>query len=321
MATSAQIKTLIQSHFANRSEVFLSTALQIAASEARQGHQVLAQELKTLVERAGSRPIRVNPFQSDLNNLVLTTEPRVRMGALVLPDPTKQRFERILLEYRQREKLGSFGLRPRRKILLAGPPGTGKTLTASVLAGELHLPLHTILLDKIVTKFMGETSAKLRQIFDIIQDRPGVYLFDEFDAIGGERSRENDVGEMRRVLNSFLQLLEQDASNSLVVAATNHSLLLDKALFRRFDDVVYFDLPQASEIVRLIKNRLGTFGTQLKVEALVSAANGLSHAEIAAACEDAMKETILKNKKQVTADRFRLVLKERKAAYGKQRSS
>ena len=319
MATSDQIKTLIQSHFANKSEVFLTTALQVAAYEARHGHQALAQHLKALIDSASSRPVRVTPFHSDLNSLVLTTEPRERVGSLVLPEKTKKRFERILLEYRQREKIGGFGLRPRRKILLAGPPGTGKTLTASVLAGELHLQLHTILLDKIVTKFMGETSAKLRQIFDIIQDRPGVYFFDEFDAIGGERSRENDVGEMRRVLNSFLQLLDQDTSNSLIVAATNHSLLLDQALFRRFDDVIHFELPKQPEIVRLVKNRLGTFGTKLNVSSLIHSAIGLSHAEIAFACEDAMKDAILADRKQVTVSRLRSVFTERKAAYGNQR--
>ena len=317
MATSDQIKTLIRAHFTDKSDVFLTTALQVAAYEARHGHQSLAQELKALVDHASTKPIRVNPFQSDLNSLVLTTEPHERIGALVLPDKLKERFERVLLEYRQREKIGSFGLKPRRKILLAGPPGTGKTLTASVLAGELHLQLHTILLDKIVTKFMGETSAKLRQIFDIIQDRPGVYFFDEFDAIGGERSRENDVGEMRRVLNAFLQLLEQDASDSLIVAATNHSLLLDHALFRRFDDVIYFERPKAPEIVRLVKNKLGTFGTRLNASKLASDATGLSHAEIAFACEDAIKEAILANRKAVSPDRLRAVFKERKAAYGK----
>ena len=134
------------------------------------------------------------------------------LSALVIPDIFRERIQRIIHEHRQQEKLKKHGLSNRRKILLSGPPGTGKTLTARVLAHELRLPLHTIQVDKLVTKFMGETSAKLRQIFDLIRDQRGVYLFDEFDAIGGERSRENDVGEMRRVLNALLQFIEQDAS-------------------------------------------------------------------------------------------------------------
>ena len=116
-------------------------------------------------------------------------------------------------------------------------------MSASALAGELHLPLFTIVLDGLITKFMGETAAKLRLIFEAISQTRGVYLFDEFDALGSERASGNDVGEIRRVLNSFLQFLEQDQSDSLIVAATNHPKLLDRALFRRFDDVIEFALP------------------------------------------------------------------------------
>jgi SpoVK/Ycf46/Vps4 family AAA+-type ATPase len=123
--------------------------------------------------------------------------------------------------------------------MLVGPPGTGKTLTARVLAHELRLLLHTVQVDKLVTRFMGETSAKLRQIFDLIQQVTGVYLFDEFDAIGGERSLENDVGEMRRVLNFFYSLLNK-LDQIVVFAATNSPKLLDRALFRRFDDIFVF---------------------------------------------------------------------------------
>jgi len=115
-------------------------------------------------------------------------------------------------------------------------------MTAKVLAYELKLPLYTIQGDRLVTKFMGETSAKLRQIFDFLQVNLGVFLFDEFDAIGGKRTMENDVGEMRRVLNSFLNFIEQDTSDSIVIAATNNPQLLDQALFRRFDDVLYLYL-------------------------------------------------------------------------------
>lgn len=248
MATADQIKSLIRSHFSGHPEQFFTIALQVAAHEAKQGHQSLAHEIRTLVDKAKLRPAKTIPFTPDLDHLVLTSEPRERLGNLVLSEEMRGRIERILREYRQKEKLKKHGLTHRRKILLAGPPGTGKTLTASVLAGELSLPLFTILMDKIVTKFMGETSAKLRQIFEVIQERRGVYLFDEFDAIGGERSRENDVGEMRRVLNAFLQFIEQDTSDSLIVAATNNPHILDQALFRRFDDVLHYHLPEKVEL-------------------------------------------------------------------------
>ena len=132
-------------------------------------------------------------------------------------------------------------------------------MTAKVLASELKQLLHIIQMDRLVTKFMGETGAKLRQIFDKMREMPGVYLFDEFDAIGGERNLGNDVGEMRRVLNAFLQFIDKDTSNNLIIAATNNLRLLDRALFRRFDDVLHYGLPEQNDRSRLIINLLGTF--------------------------------------------------------------
>jgi len=316
MATAEQIKSLIRSHFSEQPEQFSTIALQVAAHEAQQGHQSLAHEIRDLVDKAKAQPSRLIPFTPDLEYLVLTSEPKERLGALVQSIEMRGRIDRILREYRQKVKLEKHGLSHRRKILLAGPPGTGKTLTAAVLAGELGLPLYTILMDKIVTKFMGETSAKLRQIFDAIQEHRGVYLFDEFDAIGGERSRENDVGEMRRVLNSFLQFIERDNSDSLIVGATNNPRILDQALFRRFDDVLYYHLPGKPEIERLIENRLGSFGSQkIESETLVKIATSLSHAEIAQACDDAIKEAILADKKTVTLALLKQMLQERQSVY------
>ena len=195
---------------------------------------------------------------------------------------------------------------------MVGPPGTGKTLTASVIASELHLPLFTILVDKLVTRYMGETSAKLRQIFDLIQERQGIYLFDEFDAIGGERSRDNDVGEMRRVLNAFLQFIEQDTSESFIIAATNSADLLDQALFRRFDDLLSYKLPEKAQIIRLIENRLGNFGGEFIVESIVDQVEGLSHAEITLASDDAIKEAILSDQEKVSKQLFLATINDRK---------
>lgn len=316
MATAEQIKSLIRSHLNDQPEQFFTIALQVAAHEAKQGHQSLADEIRTLVDKAKARHPRVIPFMPDLDLLVMTSEPKERLGILVQSDEMGTRIERILREYRQKAKLEKHGLSHRRKILLAGPPGTGKTLTAAVLAGELGLPLFTIMMDKMVTKFMGETSAKLRQIFDVIQQRRGVYLFDEFDAIGGERSRENDVGEMRRVLNAFLHFIERDASDSLIVAATNNPHILDQALFRRFDDILHYHLPEQAEIERLIANCLGSFRSkEMQLSTAAKVAESLSHAEIAQACDDAIKDTILADRKTVTATLLKQMLHERRSAY------
>lgn len=320
MATAEQLKSMIRSHFADDRERFATIALQLAAHEANQGHIALADEIRVLVDKAKSTAVKVIRFNRELDDLVISAEPTERLSDLIVSNDMRSRIKRILKEYRQKEKLKKHGLGNRRKALLAGPPGTGKTMTAAVLAGELHLPLHTILMDKLVTKFMGETSAKLRQIFDVIRERRGIYLFDEFDAIGGERGRDNDVGEMRRVLNAFLQFIEQDKSDSLIVAATNNPRILDQALFRRFDDVLYYHLPVGDELKQLMENRLGKFrDRKLSLVAAVKEAETLSHAEITQACDDAIKEAILIDRDTVTASLLKAMLRERRSAYGKER--
>ncbi|WP_316861081.1 ATP-binding protein, partial [uncultured Cohaesibacter sp.] len=171
-------------------------------------------------------------------------------------------------------------------------------------------------IDRLVTKYLGETSAKLRQIFSMIRERPGVYLFDEFDAIATQRGLENEVGEMRRVLNSLLQFIEADESNSLIVAATNSLQSIDLALFRRFDDILSYEKPKKDEIKSLIQNRLGAFKGRYSLEKVALAANGLSHAEVSQACDDAIKGAILSDQAKVTQKRLLDMITDRKGAYG-----
>ena len=312
MATAEQIKALIRTHLTDNSDQFITVALQVAAHEARQGHTEVAHEIRQIVDKAKLRPRVIAKFPNDLNGLIFTEEPRISLSALVLGEDLKVRIERIILEYRQQNRLKSHGMTHRRKILLTGPPGTGKTMTATVLATELKQSLHIVQIDRLVTKFMGETSAKLRQIFDMMRVVPGVYLFDEFDAIGSERSLDNDVGEMRRVLTSFLQFIENDTSDNLIIAATNNLQLLDRALFRRFDDVLNYELPGERERAQLIANLLGTFiDNRFPLNKAATEASGLSHAEIDRACIDAIKEAVLTNKNRVTIKSLSKELSER----------
>lgn len=315
MASAEQIKSLLRSHFDNDSERFLTISLQVAAHEARQGHMVLADDIRNLVEKAKKKRTRIITLQPDLSDLIYQTDSNVRLPELIVNDSLKARIVRILKEYKQKSIIQQFGLENRRKLLISGPPGTGKTLTASVIAGELGLPLFTILVDKLITRYMGETAAKLRQIFDMIAQQKGVYLFDEFDAIGAERGRENEVGEMRRVLNAFLQFIEHDKSDSFIIAATNNRSILDKALFRRFQDVLYYQLPEKNLIIQLIKNRLGTFWGKYELESAAEIAKNLSHSDICLACDDAIKEAILDGKNKVSNNLLQNMIKDRTEVY------
>ncbi len=193
MATADQVETLIKAHFEHEDEKFKTTVLQIAAYEATHGHETYARELKKYAEKIGSP--KGNVFRINQQNpMLLMTIPSDRLSDLIVSDDILERIERILDEFRNRNKLQKYGLTNRRKILIEGKPGTGKTFTASVIASELDLPLYTVQMDKVVTKFMGETSVKLRQIFDAVSSSTGVYFFDEFDAIGADRSLDNGPG-------------------------------------------------------------------------------------------------------------------------------
>jgi len=318
MATASQIKSLIDSHYKADNDRFLTAALQVAAHEAKQGHGALAREIRDLIEHSRKHQQTTNPFANNEEGLLLEIDPVHRLSELIASQDLRQRLERILVEYRQKDKLESHGLRHRRRILLAGPPGTGKTMTASVIAHELRLPLYAIMMERVLTKFMGESSTKLRQVFDQIREHRAVYLFDEFDAIGAERGLGNDVGEMRRILNSFLQFIEQDPSDSIIVAATNNLPILDQALFRRFDDVLYYHLPDTSEAELLLGNSLGQFRGSLNLAELLPALHGLSHAEIVLSCIDAKKEAILKGKKSIDVTLLKKMFAERHSIFKKQ---
>ena len=293
MATSEHISNLIKAYIEHDDERFKTVVLQIAAYEAKHGHENYARELKQYTDKIGKTRNSIVHLNQQ-NPMLNVTVPNNRLTELIVSEDILSKITRILNEYRSRIKLHKFGLSNRRKILIEGKPGTGKTFTASVIASELGLPLYTVQMDKLITKFMGETSSKLRQIFDMVANNTGVYFFDEFDAIGADRRLDNEVGEMRRILNSFLQFIEQDASDSLIIAATNNQGMLDQALFRRFDDVLHYLMPTKNEARRLFQSKISMFDKKYIVsDSIVEKASYLSHAEIINVCNDAIKGSIL----------------------------
>jgi SpoVK/Ycf46/Vps4 family AAA+-type ATPase len=295
----------------------------MAAHEARQGHGKLAQEIRELIDQAKARksviekksdPIPLVQPKGDLANLVSVRYPDTRLSDMILTNDLDFRLKRVLTEQRQGKRLREHNLMPRRKLLLVGPPGSGKTMTAEALAGELKLPLFTTLYDSLIGKYMGETASRLKVIFEAMTITKGVYFFDEFDAIGTQRHSSNDVGEIRRILNSFLMFLENDQGDSLILAATNHPQLLDKALFRRFDDVIEYKLPDATIIRELIESRLITFERDdLDWSKITEQASGLAQAEIVRATDEAAKQAVLSNSQKVSEDSLISAIMERKA--------
>ena len=322
MANAEQLKALVKSHIERDDRHFYSVAMQVAAREAKVGHGKLAAELRDMIDAAKAR---VSPCSSvgklvplarprgELANLLTASYPKTRLADMVLDTEMAEQLGRIMKEQKYHVRIREHGLSPRRKLLLVGPPGTGKTMTASVLAGELGIPLFTVRLDALITKFMGETAAKLRLIFDAINEVRGVYFFDEFDAIGSQRGLANDVGEIRRVLNSFLQIIESDQSHSLIVAATNHVEILDYALFRRFDDVIEYRLPTTPQAAKLIQSRLGKFAPNpFPIKAMTAKAEGLSYAEIKRAVDESIKEAVMHDEERVKADVLARAFEERR---------
>lgn len=298
MATADQILSLIRNHINNDDAQFRKVALQISAVEARSGHAIIARTIQELLRQKNTSlgTVRLVSKNKEVDDLLLQLDTCDDRKSLILTNSVEEKLERIIKEYFKKETLRKYGLVNRRKLLLYGASGTGKTMTASVLAKEFNLPFFVVRTERVVTKFMGETGQKLGRIFDFISEVPAVYLFDEFDAIGSQRGMDNEVGEQRRILNTFLQLLERDDSDSFIIAATNSIESIDKAMFRRFDDVIEYYLPDREQRLALLHEYLYA-AKDLDFTLAESLFEGMSHAEIKMLCSDIFKESLLNDKK------------------------
>jgi SpoVK/Ycf46/Vps4 family AAA+-type ATPase len=326
MAAADQIKSLIKS-FADGDEArFYSTAMQIAAAEARNGHTALSEELRKLIDKAKSernlnlgvvKAMPQNAAQKELKDLLELSHPKEKLKDMVLKPQLEKSLKRILDEQRKSELLRQNNLFPRKKLLLIGPPGSGKTMSAGVIASELGLPLFVIRLDGLISRYMGESISKLRLIFDAMYQVRAVYLFDEFDSIGTTRNNSNDLGEIKRILNTFLMQIEKDESSSLIIAATNLPEHLDKALLRRFDDIIKYPYPDKKEILKLYKRELIELKKSFMFDftELAQISIGLSFAEIHRICEDITKDFIVYGSKEVTQEKILSYAESRKQPF------
>jgi SpoVK/Ycf46/Vps4 family AAA+-type ATPase len=302
MANAELISELVRAHYAGDQRRFGNLLNQYIAAESRAGHVRLAQRLRELRAEAEAAPVgppvTTRPTQlarapRDLDQVLSVGYSDVKLADLVLIEENHRALKRLIAEQRAADTLAEHGLTPRRRLLLHGPPGCGKTMTAHAIAGELRLPIIRIRLEVIFSRYLGETAATLTEIFAEASRLRGVYLFDEFDALGRTRLDDNDIGEVKRIVTTFLQLLDTtDDTASIIIAATNVGASLDHALFRRFDDVLELPGPTPDQAAELLTRLMRQWHARPDAETLAATA-GLSFADIKVAVDNVRKAAIL----------------------------
>lgn len=306
MPSGKVLRQLIKAGTAGDMGVFRQVTEEVIREERLKQHHLLANDLerilygdsKTIVGSSLSRSMPAVPTDKERGLPLLDIrQPQRALDELVLPRFPEEAIEELIEEHRRLDVLRTYGLRASSKVLFFGPPGCGKTLAAEVIACELDLPLAIVRLDAIVSSFLGETSANLRKVFDFIAEYPLVALFDEFDALGKERADGAEHGELRRVVNAVLQMMDAYQGNSLLIAATNHEQILDSAIWRRFDDILEFPMPDSKLLSQVLQLKLRGVRRQFETDAeeLIEMFCGLSPADIERVVRRAVKRMILKN--------------------------
>ena len=319
MASADQMKALLQSHADGDDDRFYAVAMQVAAHEARLGHGKLAKELRDLIDAAkASRRLVPNwsldSFDDEFSSVLRWSYPKARLSDLIVGDQLAKQIWRVIREHRQAGRILEHGLSPRRKLLFIGPRGSGKGFSASVLAGELGLPLLRVRFDELLTKFKDDTRARLQKIFHSTVGTRGVYFFARVNVRGTSQQPVNEIGDKDEVLNSFLTLIKGDDSHSIIVASTSHPDTLDGALVGCFDDVLVYEFPNEQQIAELLRTRLrhvAVEGTDWR--GLAGMAAGLSYSEVSGAANDALKGALLSGLEKVSDSDIISMLTERKA--------
>lgn len=307
MARSDLVKRMIQSHQRGDDPEFRRAAEEVVSDERRKRHDVVADDLERLLDgRQGRRPLTVSslkplPVTRDEIPLLRLIQPQIALTDLVLKEPTLALLNEVMSEYRQQEVLAAHSLRPRNRLLFLGPPGCGKSQSAEAIAHHLGVPLAKVQLASVVSSFLGETSKHLDQILSFCEGN-WVLLFDEIDTLAKERGDRSEHGELRRVVATFLQLLDDYDGDALIIATSNHPALLDEAVWRRFDEVVAFDMPTQAEITEVVRVKLRLFKTRFSRTEVARKLKGCSHAEVELVCRDAARHAVLAGRNVIEGD-------------------
>lgn len=332
MARGEVLRKLFKSFSQENREEFYAAATQLIEEEKNKNHLLLARDLERIIQTKPS-----NGFAS--NNIIWNSYPEApqdkdsglplievksyeySLDKIVLSPENIEIINRIILENRKKEILYSYGLKPISKILFCGLPGCGKTLTAKVLSGVLELPLVYVNLSAVFSSYLGETAVNLKKIFDYVQQGEWIVFFDEFDAIAKDRNTPNEHGEIQRLVNSLLQLIDNSNEQSIFIAATNYESLLDRAVWRRFDEVILFSKPDYNLRISLLKNNLTTIRhSDIDFPKIASSLEGSTGSDIEKICFDAIKSVILQNSDNLTQVDLNLAIRryfERKSIVDK----
>ncbi|NVJ08962.1 ATP-binding protein [Myxococcus sp. AM001] len=313
MAEGRLLRQLIKAGAQGDEDSFRRAAEEVIRDERIKKHHLLANDLERVLYGEAApkkvpsqvRPIRELPRDAERGlDLISIREPVRTLQDIVLSDENRSVLDEVLIEHGRRDVLASHGLRPASRLLFCGPPGCGKTTAAEVIASELSLELAVIRFDAVVSSFLGETAANLRKVFEFLEREHVVALFDEFDAIGKERADASEHGELKRVVNAFLQMIDSFRGRSLIIAATNHERMLDQAIWRRFDEVLLFGKPTLEQIKGLVETKLRSIRHELPTgnRDFLHEFKGMSHADVERVIIRSIKLMVLKGREFLTPE-------------------
>lgn len=318
MARGELVKKLLASY--GRDEEFRAVVEQIVADEEKKNNHVLARSLRKTLESIGTAKSlatpslsRLIPFPDEAKDFIQRIEPRFSAQDILLSHENLELFVSLIHEFRQADRLRRHGLSVRSKLLLCGPPGTGKTLCAEIFAAELGLPFFHVRLDSLISSYLGETASNIRKTFEFARRQPCVLFFDEFDALARSRDEAGEHNELRRVVNSLLIFIEQIAPSGFLIAATNLDQHLDPAIWRRFDEVIWFELPDTGMIAKYLEHAFRNSKIEFDPADFVVELQGYSYADLEKLCVQTLKNAILDGNKAVNAAHFRNALRYAKS--------
>jgi SpoVK/Ycf46/Vps4 family AAA+-type ATPase len=314
MARGEILRKLFHSFSHNEREAFYAAAMELIQEEKSKNHILLAKDLEKILQNGHSKTLASNnalwrnypevPKDRETGlPLIDVRQFDLTWDNVILSHANLDTLQSVALENRKQEVLEAYGLQPKSKLLFCGPPGCGKTLTAKVLSSVLGIPLVYVNLTAVFSSYLGETATNLKKIFDYVEKGEWVVLFDEFDALARDRNTPNEHGEVKRLVNSLLQLIDTSNSNNLFIAATNHEYLLDKAVWRRFDEVIFFDNPSLELRISLLTRYLSKIRhSRIDLESCAAQLEMATGADIERICTNAIKATILRGERELTSD-------------------